>query len=52
VPEDFDAIQVKLQKVLAELGTAKDSVTRRRLLVSMRELLAQADRLNTEPDAD
>ena len=46
--QDFHAVHAKLQEVLSELSKAKDSSTRRRLLIAMRELLAEADQLMTD----
>ena len=46
--KEFDDVQARLQRVVTELKNAKDPSTRRRLLVSMRELLAEADRLIVE----
>jgi hypothetical protein len=45
--KDFHAIHADLQEVLRELSKAKDGGTRRRLLITMRELLAEADRLTS-----
>jgi hypothetical protein len=46
--KEFAQFQVKLQAVLTELKKVEESKVRRRLLVSMRELLAEADRLTVE----